>query len=91
MDEVLPHPSRSDIRLDQIDDGQWKVMDRRFRETNPRTLLGFIKQVDGVFAATDLRRAGDPVQYDSLDGAIAEFLPASARTPSLVDAEQSHL
>ncbi|WP_349903837.1 hypothetical protein [Parafrigoribacterium humi] len=90
MDQELPRPSRSDIRLDEADAGQWKVVDRRFRETNPRALLGFIKQVDGIFAATDLRHAGDPVRYDSLDAAIAEFLPASARTPSLMDAEQSH-
>ncbi len=87
MEQELPHPSRSDIRLDQVDGGRWRVTDRRFRETHPRTLLGFIDRVDGGFEAVDLRHASESVFCADLDAAIDEFLPTTALLPSLVDVD----
>ena len=73
MEQELPHPSLADIRLDEVAENRWRVVDRRFRATNPRTLLGFIQQTDGRFEVTDVRRASDPVFYGSRAAAIAAF------------------
>lgn len=79
MEQELPHPSLADLRLDEVSLGRWRVSDRRFRATNPRTLLGFIQQAaDGHFEVTDVRRSTDPVFYDSREAAVAAFAPLNS-------------
>ncbi len=91
MEQELPHPSFIDLRLDEVAEGRWRVTDRRFRATNPRTLLGFIQQVGDRFEVTNLRRSSEPVFYASREAAVAAFLPMSSavRTPTLIDADGS--
>lgn len=93
MEQELPHPSLADLRLDEVADGQWRVTDRRFRATNPRALLGFIRQLDGGFEVTDVRRSSEPVVYRNRDAAVAAFLPmaSTSRLPSLIDADEGRL
>jgi hypothetical protein len=91
MPENLPHASLEDLRLDEIAEGRWRVCDRRFRATNPRSVLGFIQVTDapgGSFEVTDVRRAGDPVTYATREEAIAVFLSMTSpvRSPSLSSA-----
>ncbi|MEO6943207.1 MAG: hypothetical protein ABI053_00670 [Lacisediminihabitans sp.] len=91
MEQELPRAALGDLRVDEVAEGRWQVIDRRFRATNPRALLGFIQQHGARFEATDLRHSNDPVTYGSQHAAIVSFLPASsaARTPSHMDAEES--
>lgn len=90
MEQELPHPGLAELRLDEVTEGRWRVIDRRFRATNPRMLLGFIQQVGTSFEVVDVRRASDPVFLASREAAIAAFLPAApgARAPNLVDADE---
>jgi len=88
MEQELPHPGLSELRVDEVAEGRWRVTDRRFRATNPRTLLGYIQQAGDHFEVTDVRRESEPVSYGSRQAAIAAFLPMAARlhSPGLVDA-----
>lgn len=91
MEQELPHPSFIDLRLDEVAEGRWRVTDRRFRATNPRTLLGFIQQRGEHFEVTDVRGPNEPVLYGSREAAVAAFLsmtPAQ-RGPTLIDADES--
>jgi hypothetical protein len=74
MEEKLPRPALGDIRLDEVAEDSWRVADKRFRETNPRTVLGFIQRVDGRYEVLDVRRSGERGFYDNRDAAIAAFL-----------------
>lgn len=89
MEHELPHPGFADIRLNEVAEGHWRVTDRRFRATNPRTLLGFIHQSDDGFEATDVRRSDEPVVYASREAAVAAFLPmtSAAHPTSLIDSD----
>ena len=69
----LPPPGLADIRLEELTEGNWRVIDRRFRETNPRTLLGFIERSGDGFEATDVRRSTEPVRYETRESAVAAF------------------
>jgi hypothetical protein len=84
MDQELPHPSFVDLRLDEVADGRWRVTDRRFRATNPRTLLGFIQQRGERFEVTDVRRSSEPALYGSHGAAVAAFLPMTSAPRSTV-------
>jgi hypothetical protein len=90
MEQEPPHPSFADLRLDEVAEDRWRVTDRRFRATNPRTLLGFIQQRGERFEVTDVRRLGEPVLYDSREAAVAAFLPTTSalRSPNLIDADE---
>ena len=84
MEQELPPPGLAELRLDEVTEGRWRVIDRRFRATNPRMLLGFIQQVGTSFEVVDVRRASDPVSYPSRDAAVAAFLSTTSavRTPT---------
>jgi hypothetical protein len=70
----LPGPTLTDLRLDQIGAGQWRVCDRRFRESNAMTLLGFVQQVGDQFEVTRICRPNEAVLYASLPSAMDAFL-----------------
>lgn len=72
--DKLPQATLADIRLDEISENNWRVADKRFRETNPRTVLGFIQWVDGRYEVTDVRRSGERFFYGSRDAAVAAFV-----------------
>lgn len=82
MPQTLPGPSITDLRLDEIAAGQWRVCDRRFRETNAMTLLGFVQQTGLAFEVTRVSAPREIVVYDSLDSATAAFVPVSPTLPS---------
>lgn len=90
MEQELPQPALADIRLEELTDGNWRVIDRRFRATNPRALLGFIQELDDRFEATDVRRSADPVSYENRASAVAAFAifapaPSFAAEPFSLD------
>lgn len=85
IERELPPPGLADIRLEELTEGNWRVVDRRFRETNPRALLGFIERSGETFETRDLRRSAEPIRYDTRDAAVAAF--AAAITAPSVSAE----
>ncbi|WP_349899093.1 hypothetical protein [Parafrigoribacterium soli] len=87
MERELPQATLADIRLEELTQGNWRVIDRRFRETNPRTLLGFIQQTADSFDATDVRRSTEPVRYESREAAVAGFAANAPAPASAASAE----
>jgi hypothetical protein len=73
IERELPPVSLADIRLEELTEGKWRVVDRRFRETNPRALLGFIERSGESFETMDLRRSAEPIRYDTREAAVAAF------------------
>ena len=44
MSTTLPTPSPHEIRLDLVSTHEWRVCDRRFPESDARSVLGFIER-----------------------------------------------
>lgn len=66
-------PEPTDIRLDLISMTEWRVCDRRFRESDSRAVLGFIERHGSDYEVTTVR-APDRIQvFAGLASATASF------------------
>ncbi len=66
-------PTQDDIRLDCISMNEWRVCDRRYRETDSRAVLGFIERRDEFYEVTDVRRPSTILRFGSLSTATGSF------------------
>jgi hypothetical protein len=66
-------PAEGDIRLDCISMNEWRVRDRRYRDTDSRAVLGFIERRDQYYEVTDVRRPSTVLRFGSLSTATGSF------------------
>lgn len=66
-------PDEDDIRLDSIAKNQWRVCDRRYRETDSRAVLGFIERRDQHYEVTRMRAPSTVSRFGSLSTATGSF------------------
>lgn len=66
-------PTQSDIRLDCISMNEWRVCDRRYRETDSRAVLGYIERRDDAYEVTNVRRPSTVLKFGSLSTATGSF------------------
>lgn len=72
-------PTQGDIRLDCISMNEWRVCDRRYRETDSRAVLGFIERRDEFYEVTNIARPSTVLKFGSLSTATGSFSLESIR------------
>ena len=66
-------PGASDIRLDLISMTEWRVCDRRFRESDSRAVLGFIERHGSDYEVTTVKAPDRIKVFVGLASATASF------------------
>jgi hypothetical protein len=62
-----------DVRLDLISMTEWRVCDRRFRESDSRAVLGFIERRGSDYEVTTVRAPDRIMVFTGLASATAFF------------------
>ncbi|CAN5252219.1 hypothetical protein BH11ACT4_BH11ACT4_20950 [soil metagenome] len=66
-------PHSGDIRLDLISMTEWRVCDRRFRESDSRGVLGFIERHGSDYEVTTVKAPDRVTVFSGLASATASF------------------
>ena len=66
-------PTAHDIRLDLISMNEWRVCDRRFPQTDSRSVLGFIERRGFDYEVISVLTPGPVRSYGSLASATLSF------------------
>jgi hypothetical protein len=66
--ERVPLTDVSEVHLHMIDDGQWRVLDRRLPDHDVAALLGFVERVGPRYEATLI---GRPLERHACDDLLA--------------------
>lgn len=64
----VPLTDVSEVHLHMIDDGQWRVLDRRLPDDDIAALLGFVERVGPGYQATLI---GHPLEKHACDDLLA--------------------
>lgn len=70
----VPLRDVDDVRLHMIEDGQWRVLDRRLPDHDVAALLGFVERTGGAFEVTFMGRPREHARCDDLRRAALSFV-----------------
>ncbi|MBD8728155.1 hypothetical protein F1C15_09750 [Frigoribacterium sp. NBH87] len=70
----VPLTDVSDVHLHRIDDGQWRVLDRRLPSDDVAALLGFVERTGGLYEVTLMGRPREHVPCPDLRCAALTFV-----------------
>ena len=73
MHATMPAPAAHDIRLDLISMNEWRVSDRRYHQTDSRSVLGFIERRGFDYEVISVLTPGPVRSYGSLASATLSF------------------
>ena len=73
MHTTTPLPTAHDIRLDLISMNEWRVCDRRFPQTDSRSVIGFIERRGFEYEVISVLTPGPVRSYGSLASATLSF------------------
>jgi hypothetical protein len=68
----------ADLGVDvvEISNSEWRVSLTDSDESDPRSLLGFVQQVDGMFEVTEICRPGRRTYHRRFEAALAQLRDA---------------
>jgi hypothetical protein len=64
----------------EISPSEWRVSLTNGDESDPRSLLGFVQNVDGMFEVTEICRPGKRTYHRGFEAALAQLQKASPLT-----------
>jgi hypothetical protein len=70
---TMPTPTAHEIRLDLISMNEWRVCDRRFPNSDSRSVLGFIERRGFEYEVISVLTPGPVRSYGSLASATLSF------------------
>jgi len=73
MHPTMPAPTAHDIRLDLISVSEWRVCDRRFPQSDSRTVIGFIERREFEYEVISVLTPGPVRSFGSLASATLSF------------------